>query len=105
MQNHQHGSSQNSKFLSPPTNTTIFPLPPTNPNIFYRPPRDTQSGEFTCYEPETSTGSMSECHVSQSSTQVGLENITFGEKKKKRSAPTKPRELFTRDEDIILIQT
>jgi len=42
---------------------------------------DTQSGEFTRYEPETPIESMSECHVSQFLAQVSLENITLGEKK------------------------
>nr|ABN08159.1 hypothetical protein MtrDRAFT_AC155882g6v2 [Medicago truncatula] len=105
MQNQQHPSSQNSQFFSPPTNSTVFPSPPpTNPNIFYRPQKDTQGVQFTHCELGTSIGSMSECQVPQFSTQVGLENISLVEKKR-RSTQKKPRELFTRDEDILLIQT
>jgi hypothetical protein len=75
MQNYQHPNSQNSQFLSPPTNPNIFLSPPTNPNMFYRPQINTQVVEFNRNECETPIGSMSKCQVPQFSTQIGLENI------------------------------
>jgi hypothetical protein len=75
MQNYQHPNSQNSQFLSPPTNPNIFLSPPTNPNMFYRPQINTQGVEFNRNECETPIGSMSKCQVPQFSTQIGLENI------------------------------
>jgi hypothetical protein len=65
MQNSQHPNSQNSQFLSPPT----------NPNMFYRPQINTQGVEFNRNEYETPIESMSKCQVPQFSTQIGLQNI------------------------------
>jgi hypothetical protein len=75
MQNSQHPNSQNSQFLSPPTNPSIFLSPPTNPNMFYRPQINTQGVEFNRNEYETPIESMSKCQVPQFSTQIGLQNI------------------------------
>jgi hypothetical protein len=94
MQNYQDSNSQNSQFLTLPT----------NPNMFYRPQMDTQGVEFPRYETQPPIGSMSECQVPQFSTQVGLENITL-EEGEKLSAKKKTRELFTREEDILLIKS
>jgi hypothetical protein len=94
MQNYQDSNSQNSQFLTLPT----------NPNMFYRPQMDTQGVEFPRYETQPPIGSMSECQVPQLSTQVGLENITL-EEGEKLSAKKKTRELFTREEDILLIKS
>jgi hypothetical protein len=80
MQNYQHWSSQNSKFSSSPTNPTIFPLPPTNPqHIFIYLKWIHKVESLLVMIPLI--GSMAECHISQFSTQVGLENITLEEKK------------------------
>ncbi|KAK2426745.1 hypothetical protein QL285_025381 [Trifolium repens] len=75
MQNYQHLNSQNSQFLSPPTNANIFLSPPTNPNMFYRPQMNTQGVEFTRDEHETPIGSMSKSNIPHFSTQIGHENI------------------------------
>jgi hypothetical protein len=65
---------------------------------------DTQGVEFTRYETQTPIGSMPECQVPQFSTQVDLENITF-EEGENLSVKKKTRELFTREDDILLIQS
>lgn len=63
-----------------------------------------QSVECTRYEPETPNESMSKCQAQQFSTQVSLKNIKFGEENN-HSTSKKPRELLTRDNDILLVQT
>jgi len=75
----------------------VFPWPPpTNPNIFYRPQIYRQGVQFTHYEPGTPIGTMSECQVSQFSTQVGLENISLAEKKKMFSSKKAPGAIHKR---------
>jgi len=82
----------------------VFPWPPqTNPNIFYRPQIYRQGVQFTHYEPGTPIGTMSECQVSQFPLKLVLK-IFHLRRKKRCSAQKKPWELFTRDEDILLIQ-
>nr|XP_027186457.1 uncharacterized protein LOC113784446 [Cicer arietinum] len=124
MQNYHHPDVQNSQLSSSPTNPNMFyrpqmntqggdqhpnfqnsqlPSPPTNFNMFYRPQINAQ-GEFTCFEPQIPIGPMPACQVPQFSTQVGFKN-TIVEEGEEHHGRKKSRELFTMDEDTLLIQS
>ncbi|CAI8586412.1 unnamed protein product [Vicia faba] len=104
MQNFQNPNPQNSQFPSIPTNSAaFFPSSIGNtPPLFFRhqtPPYGQPSMEFFRHEPETPIVSMSESQVPPFSTQVGIE------KEESRPVKKKAREVFSRDEDILLIQS
>ncbi|KAK2449105.1 glutathione S-transferase T3 [Trifolium repens] len=48
---------------------------------------------------------MSKCQIPQFSTQIGLENIRLEDGEKSSVKKKKPRELYTRNEDTLLIQS
>ncbi|XP_058783494.1 glutathione S-transferase T3-like [Vicia villosa] len=104
IQNQQNSNPQNSQFPPPPTNSTVFFSPPNNPNMYFRPPINTHGINFSHHEPETPNEFMSERQVPQFSTQVGVENITI-DKEQRRPVKKKPREVFTREEDTLLMQS
>ncbi|CAI8586142.1 unnamed protein product [Vicia faba] len=81
MQNYQNHNPQNSQIPSMPTNPAIFFPSPNNPNMYHIPQMNSNSMEFSTKVPPFST-------------QVGTQVV------KKKS-----REQFTRDEDILLIQS
>ncbi|CAL5204260.1 unnamed protein product [Lathyrus oleraceus] len=86
MQNYQNPNPQNAQIPSVPTNPAIFLPSPNNPNMFPRPQMNSNSMEFSTQVPPFST-------------QVGTE------KEERVVVKKKSREQFTRDEDILLIQS
>ncbi|XP_058771944.1 glutathione S-transferase T3-like [Vicia villosa] len=105
MQNQQNSNPQNSQFPPPPINSTVFFPPPNNPNIYFRPQINTHGVNFSLHEPETPNGFMSERQVPQFSTQVGIENTTIEKEQRRSVKKKKPREVFTREEDTLLMQS
>ncbi|CAI8604673.1 unnamed protein product [Vicia faba] len=99
MQNNQNPNSQNAQIPSVSTNPAIFFMSPNNPNMFPSPQVNSNSMEFFRHEPEIPIGFMSGCQLPPFSTQVGVE------KEKRVDVKKKSREQFTRDEDILLIQS
>ncbi|CAI8609677.1 unnamed protein product [Vicia faba] len=99
MQNNQNPNSQNAQIPSVSTNPAIFFQSPNNQNMFPSPQMNSNSMEFFCHEPEIPIGFMSGCQLPSFSTQVGAE------KEKRVEVKKNSREQFTRDEDILLIQS
>ncbi|XP_050890682.1 glutathione S-transferase T3 [Lathyrus oleraceus] len=93
MQNYQNPNPQNSQIPPVPTNPAIFLPSPNNPNMYPIPQMNSNSMEFSTQVPPFST------KVPPFSTQVGTE------KEERIVVKKRSREQFTREEDILLIQS
>ncbi|KAI5437927.1 hypothetical protein KIW84_023887 [Lathyrus oleraceus] len=93
MQNYQNPNPQNSQIPPVPTNPAIFLPSPNNPNMYPIPQMNSNSMEFSTQVPPFST------QVPPFSTQVGTE------KEERVVVEKRSREQFTREEDILLIQS
>ncbi|KAI5384778.1 hypothetical protein KIW84_071683 [Lathyrus oleraceus] len=93
MQNYQNPNPQNSQIPPVPTNPAIFLPSPNNPNMYPISQMNSNSMEFSTQVPPFST------QVPPFSTHVGTE------KEERVVVKKRSREQFTREEDILLIQS
>ncbi|KAI5392516.1 hypothetical protein KIW84_077065 [Lathyrus oleraceus] len=93
MQNYQNPNPQNSQIPPVPTNPAIFLPSPNNPNMYPISQMNSTSMEFSTQVPPFST------QVPPFSTHVGTE------KEERVVVKKRSREQFTREEDILLIQS
>ncbi|CAL5210566.1 unnamed protein product [Lathyrus oleraceus] len=93
MQNYQNPNPQNSQISPVPTNPAIFLPSPNNPNMYPISQMNSNSMKLSTQVPPFST------QVPPFSTQVGTE------KEERVVVKKRSREQFTREEDILLIQS